>query len=517
MSNKTSTGKWVFHLASLAITSMGLGALIQWILPGGVFWRGLLSGSLLIFFSGMLIYAAWRLAGCGKTLAWMLLAAFLLRLALGVFFAWGLPRFGYDEAPQQAGFVFFDAYRRESSAWELAKSEEPLRVAFSDQYNADQYGGILAISAAVYRFLSPDAFRPMLISILAAGAMALSLPFLMDLIKRILNEKVALWAGIIFAFFPEGLLLGASQMREPFLILFISMLLWASASLMQAKKKWRPVILGIISLFGLFFFSFRVAVPVVGATLLWLWAVESTRIKKNWIRWVGWLAILFSGIVVLFFFRGWIDEVFRWDTLVTFRASGMIQYQLENLPKAIRFPFIMVYGLFQPVLPAAIVDPAPWIWRGLGILRALGWYTLLPLLIYAVFRTWKAEPIKKRNWLVIFTAMIWAWVLISSARAGGDQWDNPRYRTIFLPWMVLIAGWVIQYAVENKDRWLARILMIEGIFLSLFTLWYVDRYYFPNFRIDFRWIVLFIILFSGLIVAWGLARDRKQKKRSLTE
>ncbi len=517
MSKKIRTGKLIFQIAGLAVISLGLGALLQGILPRGIFWRGFITGSLLIFVCGLILYTAWRMAGRGKVLAWMLLAAFLLRLALGVFFAWGLPRYGYEEEPQQAGFVFFDAYRRETSAWELANSDEPLRMAFSDQYNTDQYGGILAISAAVYRYLSPDAFRPVLISILAAGAMTMSLPFLMDVMKRFFSEKAALVTGVIFVFFPEGLLLSASQMREPFLILFISMGLCSSASLLNGKKKWPPIILGVISLLGLFFFSFRVAVPVVGATLLWMWAVESTRIKKGWIRIVGWLTIFMAGFVILLFFRGWIDEVFRWDTLVTFRASGMIQYQLENLPRSLRFPFILVYGMFQPLLPAAIVDPAPWIWRGLGIFRALGWYTLLPLLIFAVIRTWKAEPTYKRNWLVIFTVVIWAWVLISSARAGGDQWDNPRYRTIFLPWMALVAGWVFQYALKYKDKWLARILLIEGVFLSFFTLWYVDRYYFPNIRIDLPWIILLIVLFSGFILVWGLMRDRKRKKGSLTE
>jgi hypothetical protein len=517
MREKNIVKRIFFHVGLLSLASLGVGALFQLILAQGAFWRGFLTASFLIFICGLILYAAWWLAGKGKALAWFLLIAYMLRIALGVFFAWGLPRFGYDEPTQKAGFVFFDAFRREASAWELANSNEPLISAFSDKYGTDQYGGILAISAAVYRYLSPDAFRPALISILAAGAMALSMPFLLNLIKRFFNKKIAYWAVIIFIFYPEGLLLASSQMREPFLILFISMISWSAANLMANEKIAKAVIAAVLSLFGLFLFSFRVAIPVIGATALWLWGLGTSRIKKIWIRIAGWTLIILLGGAAILIFRGWISEVFRWDTLVTFRASGMIQYQLENLPRSLRFPFILVYGLFQPVLPAAIVDPAPWIWHVLAIFRALGWYALLPLKVYALFRTWKADPAFKRNWLVIFTIVIWAWILISSARAGGDQWDNPRYRTIFLPWMALVAGWAIFYALKNKDRWLARILMVEGVFLFFFGIWYVDRYYLPNIRIGLPWVILLVLGFSGLILVWGFIRDRRQKKRSLTE
>jgi hypothetical protein len=53
------------------------------------------------------------------------------------------------------------------------------------------------------------------------------------------------------------------------------------------------------------------------------------------------------------------------------------------------------------------------------------------------------------------------WILISSARAGGDQWDNPRYRTIFLPWLALICAWGWDYARRMKNPWLWRILVVK--------------------------------------------------------
>jgi peptidoglycan/LPS O-acetylase OafA/YrhL len=506
----------IIHVALLAVFSFALGAVIQVLLPLGAFTRGYLITSLLIFISCVVLYFAWRWAGKEKVLAWMMVIAFVIRLALAVFLAWGLPRFGYDEPPQKAGFVFFDAYNRESSAWDLSQSDESLTAAFSDTYGSDQYGGILALSAAIYRILSPDAFRPVLLSILSAGVMALGLPFFYSITKQNFGVAAALWGGWAFALFPEGILLGAAQMREPFMILFFVMAFWGAAQLRDRTKIRSAIFYSLIGALGLILLSYRVAIPVLAAILLWFWVESSVGAKKKWVALSGWLGIVLLGMIAYFIFRNWIIEVFRWDALLTFRASGMIQAQLERLPRAFHLPFIVTYGIFQPVLPAAIVDPAPWIWRGLAIIRALGWYSLLPFLIYALFRVWKLEKSSKRRWLILFILIVWFWVMISSLRAGGDQWDNPRYRTIFLPWMALIFGWVIDHVSQKKDAWLYRILMVEGIFLFFFTAWYVDRYYLPNFSLNFLLIVALIFIFSVLIFVWGMVVDRKQK-HSLTE
>jgi hypothetical protein len=438
-------------------------------------------------------------------------------LALAVFWAWGLPQFGYPEPTQQAGFVYEDAFRRETSAWELAQSGQPLRQAFSSTYSADQYGGMLGMSAWVYRNLSPDSFRPTLIAILSAGAMALSLLLLVETLKQWFDSRAVLAAGWILVFYPEGLLLGSAQMREPFLILFIAINLWAVSQLLRRKNVIWGTIAFLLSVLGLFIFSYRVALPVMGVIILWIWVTQLAVIKKTWIKTAGWVVVALLSIGIVLFFRDWINEVFRWDALVTFRHSGMVQAQVERLPEWLRFPFILVYGLFQPVLPAAIVAPGKAIWVVLGIFRAVGWYLLLPLLFYAGLRVWKEEDPLKRNWLVVFALMVWAWVIIASARAGGDQWDNPRYRTIFLPWMAAIGGWAIYYARVNKDRWLKRILMIEGVFIFFFTFWYVDRYLLPNISVDMLIIILLIIVFSSLILLGGIFRDRREKKLSLTE
>jgi hypothetical protein len=507
--------EWNFevYLAVIAAISLALGAGIQGILGVGRFLPGFVAGALIIFFALFVMLLVWHWAGSGKTLAWMMLIAFGLRIFLAVFLTLGLPLFGYDNNVQQAGFVYEDAYRREGTAWTLAQSDESLLMAFDDEKGSDQYGGMLLLSALVYRVLSPDAFRPVLISIISAAAMSLSIPILMVTTQRKFSSKTALWAGWIMALYPEGLLLGASQMREPLMILMITVLIWATAHwLDRARLKLALPILGLdLALFLLF--SYRVAIPSLGVVALWVWIVESGRIEKLWPKIVGWLVIALGGAVSLIFFKPWLDQVLRWDAHLTVLHSGMLTVLVENLSRKWTFIFTLVYGVLQPVLPAALVTPGSPIWKGIGIFRALGWYALLPTLAYAGLRIWKADSKIKRQWLGVFLVVVYIWILIASARAGGDQWDNPRYRTLFLPWMAIAAGWALNYAADHKDRWFRRILYVEGVFLLIFTEWYFSRYLHIGPLLKFEVMVALIAGASFLILAGGLIWDFIQKKK----
>jgi hypothetical protein len=93
-------------------------------------------------------------------------------------------------------------------------------------------------------------------------------------------------------------------------------------------------------------------------------------------------------------------------------------------------------------------------------------------------------------------------MIIASARAGGDLWDNPRYRTIFLPWLTFITAWAWKY----RGKWLYRLLIMEGIFIAFFTEWYLARYYFGSWlRMPFWHILMWVAFLSALIIVDGLA------------
>ena len=498
------------HIGIIALVSLGLSLIFQLVLNVGAFFPGFLAAFILIFLSGSVLYTAWCLVGCPKALAWMIFAAFIIRLSFAVFFAWGLPRFGYPTRPQEMGFVYEDSFRREENAWSLAKSGDPLITAFGDNYETDQYGGMLFLSAFIYRNLSPDAYRPALISILSAGVMTLSIPFLWGAMNGRFATKTVLWAGWILALYPEGILLGSAQLREPYFILLMSILFWSVIHIRERRKFRLSIPVFILSALSLFLFSFRMAIPMIGVMLLWFWVDLSKDIKRHWVKFAVWGGIILSGMTLLWLMRYWVDAVLFWDTLVSVRRSGLVQFQLESLPQWLHFPFILVYGIFQPVLPAALAAPAPWIWRGLGIFRALGWYALLPLLAYALIRVWSMPSSRKKRWMILMVLFVWVWILVASARAGGDQWDNPRYRTIFLPWMAITAGWGVTYAQETQDRWLGRSLIIEGIFLAFFTNWYFSRYYANIPRLDFWMMIGLIFLLNLTVIFGGWLLDRRR-------
>ena len=98
--------EWRFevYLAIIIGISLAIGAAMQGIIGVGRFLPGFVAGSLISFFGLFIMLLVWHRAGSGKTMAWMMLIAYGLRIALAIFLIWGLPRFGYENVEQQVGF-----------------------------------------------------------------------------------------------------------------------------------------------------------------------------------------------------------------------------------------------------------------------------------------------------------------------------------------------------------------------------------------------------------------------------
>jgi len=65
-------------------------------------------------------------------------------------------------------------------------------------------------------------------------------------------------------------------------------------------------------------------------------------------------------IIALFFSSKWILEAGKWDALLLERNSGFVQYIVSIIGSRYRLLFASIYGLFQPVLPAALTDLGLW-------------------------------------------------------------------------------------------------------------------------------------------------------------
>ena len=438
---------------------------------------------------------------------WVALFAFILRLGLGMTASILLPQVGYESKPQQAGYLFFDAYRRDFQAWDLAQSGKPLSRAFDQKFASDQYGGLLWVSAFAYRYLSAGTHQPLLVVFLAALIGSLGVLFVYLAAKHLMDEKAAMLSALIFSFFPEAILQGASQMREPFLMTFVAMAFYGLVE-WQATHAKLPWLWIVLALAGMLFISPGFVLVTLIAAAGWLYFAESSR-KIPWqavavaagifalalvVVAASWDSLVTAkGGGILGIIGNWARETAKWNAYMLGRSSGIVQLLFQALPPVLAMPFVTVYGILQPVLPAALLEPAVPFWQILGIIRALGWYLLLPFVAFAPFSAGiQMSSQRRRQWLWL-SLVIWGWIIIAAVRGGGDQWDNPRYRVILLGWMAMLAA---QAFYAAKSRWFWRIIAVEAIILLVFGHWYSWRYLGIGFNLGIR---------NTLIIAIGLA------------
>lgn len=467
-------------------------------LPG---WLGI-SALLAVVFFCLLLTFNW--AGASRTLAWMMVLTFFLRVTVGVALMHILPAYGFDTEQQNAGYVFRDAFQRDMRAWEVSQTDEPLWTSFSQEMASDQYGGLLTTSVAIYRVLSPDAHRSVLILILAAFVATLGAAFFHQAVQKRWNSRLANLATWILVLYPDAILFGSSHMREPFVIGFGAMALWAVYAWNRSRRM--AIATLVLSALGMLVISSRVAIAVL-AMLAVMFFLEHILPRSERTKRLGTVVLIVAALALAFMSWGWLRTSAKHDIRITEISSGWIQKVVEEVGQQYRVPFIITYGLAQPVLPASIADPTLVVWRTIGILRGLGWYALAPFILYAFFTVWKAQPAKERPLLIWLAVMSLLWILVSSARAGGDQWDNPRYRSIFLPFMSILVAWCITWAIEKRDFWLARWLAVEVIFLGFFTNWYISRYYQVWKRLPFWQNVVWIAGLSALVLGSGWLWD----------
>ncbi len=524
--------KWIAPL------SVGLGAALAWgtwlAAPQGQWWLGWLVYTLLLCAGQWILVAIWRKSQGGRTLAWAITVGMLLRLGLGVALTFLLPATGYGTPSEQAGYLFPDAFLRDRQAWDLASSSKPLGLAFRKSYSADQYGGLLFLISLLYRYLSPDAHRPWLPLVLAALVYGAGILFGWKAGRILLGEKGAAWTAWILALYPESILTGGSQMREPFLIALSALFLWGVLAWTAERR--RAAFVGLlVGLVGLLLFSPGVAIAALLLAAAWLWARRrdgrSAR-RLGWL-WAGALlvaALLFWSVVsaspsvrggVVQALTDWFRLSAKYDVHFLERSSGWLQRIFEELPPSLHMPFMTAYGLAQPVLPAILTvslfpgDQTNWTLNVLGILRAAGWYALAPSLLGSLLAV-RGIPQKKERlaWFWVWGIVI-AWVVLASYRAGGDQWDNPRYRSILLLWQALLAARCVLWWQETRNRWMKRILIAEGVFLVLFLYWYLARY--TGWRQGQVHVFVMIVLFFLLVGAWLFTvwlRERKAVRQT---
>ena len=366
------------------------------------------------FITGLVLHLLCKYFKAPKSVLWVVIVAFVLRVAVGVGLMAALPIVGQPTEQQQAGYVFQDAYIRDTQAQKLAQSDTPILTVFTKGYSSDQYGGYLALSIVVYRYLSPGMSHPVMMIILSAWMGAISVIFFWLFSRRIVGEKAVLVGLWLFCLYPESVLLGATQMREPYLICLITVTIWAVLEWIHSSQ---PKVLwwGALASIGILFISPGILFPLSLFLLGW-WFFEQKR--KNIPLWAVIVLLGFAILVPLVFAYAigresqlerfsilqvilkWFKNAISWDLILSAQGSGRIEYLFKDLPIQLQTPFILAYGVLQPVLPAALLDQTRWISNLISSVLAAGWYWLLPLLIYSPSLPGRAQLIliKRNRW-----------------------------------------------------------------------------------------------------------------------
>jgi hypothetical protein len=111
------------------------------------------------------------------------------------------------------------------------------------------------------------------------------------------------------------------------------------------------------SMLGLALISSRVALAAGGVLVVWFYLEQLAPRSRRW-QIVGWAALAVGAMAILYFSWDWFRSSTQWDLILKEMNSGWVQKIVREAGQFIRLPFMVGYGLAQPVLPAAIAVPA---------------------------------------------------------------------------------------------------------------------------------------------------------------
>ena len=517
---RKSTRTWlVFVAAMLAATGIlaatqsysSWGATWYW---GRFYWPNFASFLLPVVAFSALVAATlrWLAPGEGDG-AWLrrwVWIALVVRMASAAFWPVALRAWGYRSPEQQAGFIATDAYNASQRAWDYAQTDTPAVSAFG-RGRGDNTGGITFLAVVAYRAFSPDFQRPMLLGLLASCATSLTVLAVYHLARLHVSRPVAMGAAVITALYPEAVVIGSSHLQQGYLAMLLAFMLWGVSAVFVAGARQSSsgepplfaigrrggLILAVMALAVMIGVSFQFGI-LAGVVLLlaavWLsdWRTTSGRIL------LGALAAAVVSLPILYSlaeaeiipdsFNVWLVQwkfLFgqawtEFDRMLAAPGTDLFETLMQRMPRQIAFVVAGVYGLLQPVLPAAIgfrnvEQSGGGIWQVLGLLRASGWYLLLPFLVYGGISALRG--LKARRFEAFASLVFWIVAAIASYRALGDQWDNPRYRLFVLAPMALLAAWGYWRWRETHSPWLARIAVPFAAACIAMTFWYIARYW----------------------------------------
>ena len=492
-----------------------------------------------ILFAELILWAGWLVLRKESPPQWLMtlyLGAAILRLLFGALWFVLLPAQGYGTLAERNGYIMADAYNRDRTAWRVANSSLPLTnlVTVRSFRKVDQYGGFLLLSSVYYRVFDGNSHYPLMMIVLTASFSTLAVIFTWAITRRAFGEHAGKLAAWGIALYPEAVLLGSSQMREAFLIPLICLSIYGLMCLLS-DHRWQSALIT----FGALLLTWPFSPPATGLLLasliligLFGGNIVLFRQKRLWLAIIGATVLVLIGTWVAW--HSYVPQskhnvfsVVTWwfkisagmQARLSILDSGWIQNILVSLPPWLHFPFLTIYGILRPLLPAALIDASgkPF-WQIIAIWRALGWTILLAFLVVApimAFRKYPSADIHTAHLARGFSFVVWAGIIIASMRAGADLWDNPRYRAMFSGVQIALAAWVWVRYREYHDPWLKHIVISLGLVLIWFIPWYMRRYFSFSWPLsDFFHTVIAGVLSVAIYFIIQLWRSKSNNKPS---
>jgi len=436
----------------------------------------------------------------------LILSATIFRVGCGVMLTKMLPNWGYDEETYKNGYIFRDAYQRDGQAWQIVSGNYPIFLAFTEEFVSDQYGGLLAFSALIYKIFTPLAHVQANIILVAVLVNMIGAIWFLRGLKDS-GEPVQKFALILYLFFPDAILLGVSQMREPFLIGFSAILFGLLLDYSFSKKV--RIVGAILVIACSLLVSYKIGIFLVGGVFLWYFLHHSAvRSRMNSNRYIFIGLVLFILMAIVFSSR-WLNWAGYYDSYLTVQGSGWLQSISAQYGNEFMKPFLTIYGILRPVLPATLFEPSLAVTQIISIFRALGWALIFPLYLFGIVFALRQKGFERGKW-IIFWGLLLFWIIVSSYRAGGDMWDNPRYRYSLLIFFALMLSNTWDYWRKSKDHWMVIFYISEGIYLLFFSQWYISRYTNIFGKLDFLVMIGLIAGLIGIVFVFGLIFERKR-------
>ena len=509
---------------SWAAAALGAAVVLAALDSAGAFFTSFLAYATLFLLGALILRLAWgwlKPGDASRPLLFAVGVAVILRLMIGLIFDLALPTLGYPDSTSHAqGYYFLDAYHRDRDAWRIAESDAPLTELFTNPERTDQYGGLLFISVAAYRALSPDVQRQLLVVGMAALAGGLGVLFTWGFTARSFGAAPAMVAAWIVAIFPESIYLGASPMRESFLVAALAASLYGYALFRAGEQRsGLATLLAAMALTALLSPPFALLFAI---TLIVAWIWEGRRGGARLFLAIGAVVAVALVLTVVAWSQignapqssplgivdWWVNSGASFELQRLESGSGLVQKYFDLAPEWAHMPMATAYGLIQPFLPATLMDatslPLP---RVLGVFRGLGWFALLPLLIYAPFAAVRAKG--WRSLQTFLSMLVWLVAIGAAYRLAGDQWDNPRARTVYLAAQAAIAGWAWYQAKQSRSPWLRRVAIVVAVSTLVFLQWYAGRYYGTP-RLNLYETVSTVFAFTTLFLLGAILWDRRR-------